>query len=1017
MHSTVAEELTANFYLWEQRARGWSVWDIPVDLEPPFEPFSFSYYFPTSSVIDDGHKSTFLSSLADRLKAKLLGATSDPEGLAPPEEIPVEVSPGPFECEHPLREIVIRLPSDAKITPDYAEQLLLNLSSCTWPLSFEVVGSAESISIQLACREPDFVQVRAQVQAVFPEVTLNEGMNLSRMLGEKGEETVVVDFGLDQEFMRPLRTFRSFDPDPLVGIFGALENLGQGGRGCLQILFRIASRPWAESIIRAVSDADGSSFFADAPEMPSLAREKIRRPLFSVVLRAVGQGSSQARAWEIVRSIAGGLSTFAKPDSNELIPLTNEGYDDPVHFEDVLLRRTRRSGMLLNTEELTSLLHFPSAAIRSPKLRGEYRKSKAAPPIAEGHDFILGENVHQGIATKVSLSKEQRLRHIHVIGATGTGKSTLLLRMILQDLERGNGCAVLDPHGDLIDRVVELVPEERFEDVVLFDPADTDYPVGFNILEARSEVEKNVLSSDLAALFRRFSTSWGDQMTTILGNAVSVFLESSEGGTLMDLRRFLIEKDYRAERLKGVHDPEIVYFWEKQFPLLKGTALSSILTRLDIFLRPKIIRHIVGQRGGLDCDEIVNTRKIFLVKLAQGLIGEENAHLLGSLLVSKLHQVALGRQEKRIEEREPFFLYIDEFQHFITPSMASVLEGARKFGLGIVASHQSLRQLWDENTQLATSLITNPVTRICFRLGDFDAEKFQGGFSYFDASDLKNLGVGEAIVRVERSEYDFNLSSYRAPSVASEVASLKREKIVTLTRERYGRAMPRAEIPASQAEYARIPITPVEKSVPRAPSGIREEFRPEPRPTLAAQKEFIPSEDLTTQKSFSQHRYLQTLIKRMAEQRGYRAVTEEPTSDGSGRVDVGLEREGKRIACEISVTTNDVHELQNIEKCLKAGYEKVLVCSPDKKNLDAIQRLTSEKLEIADREKVLFFSPDELFLFLEEQAAQQLSKEERIKGYRVKVQYQAVSEVDKKKKQEELARVIASSLRRIRGRT
>jgi hypothetical protein len=167
----------------------------------------------------------------------------------------------------------------------------------------------------------------------------------------------------------------------------------------------------------------------------------------------------------------------------------------------------------------------------------------------------------------------------------------------------------------------------------------------------------------------------------------------------------------------------------------------------------------------------------------------------------------------------------------------------------------------------------------------------------------------------------------------------------------------------------------------------------------------------------SRHRYLQTLIKKMAEQRGYRAVIEEPTPDGTGRVDVGLERNGKRLACEISVTTRDVQELHNIEKCLRAGYDSVIVCSPEKKNLDAIRKMIEEKLSPADQSKVLLFEPEELFLFLDEQAPKEVGREERVKGYRVKVQYQAISDADRKKKREELARVIAGSLRRIKGKT
>src|SRR5439155_2979832 len=318
---------------------------------------------------------------------------------------------------------------------------------------------------------------------------------------------------------------------------------------------------------------------------------------------------------------------------------------------------------------------------------------------------------------------DQRTRHTYVIGASGTGKSTLLLNLIIQDIKNGEGVAVLDPHGDLIDEVLGYIPEERFADVVLLDPSDEGYPVGFNILSAHSELERNLLSSDLVSVFRRLSTSWGDQMTAVLGNAILAFLESDQGGTLADLRRFLVEKEFRRAFLRTVRDPEVVYYWEREFPLLAGKPQAPVLTRLDTFLRPRTIRYMVGQEPNqLDLGAVMNAGRIFLAKLSQGAIGEENAHLLGSLLVSKFQQLAMSRQEVAAARRRPYYLYIDEFQNFITPSMAQILSGARKYGLGLILAHQDLRQLAEDPDVLA-AVLTNPCTRMAFRLGDFDAKK------------------------------------------------------------------------------------------------------------------------------------------------------------------------------------------------------------------------------------------------------------------------------------------------------
>lgn len=1002
---SLSEELTANFYLWERRGRGWEVWDHPVQLEPPFH--RFYHFFPEPSPRDDARKPSFLGSLFQGV-----GVIESKEFRPQLPEWHYEQEPDWFFDDSPLREVRLSTSTKQKVTPEIAESLLLNLSYCSLPLSFEITGTAQMVSVQLACREPDLAQAKQQLRAFFPDTTVVEEEGFLSSLWQRHHPTVVVDFGLSQEFMRPLRTFRNYEIDPLVGIVGAMEHLEEGELALLQVLFQPAREPWPESILRAVSDPEGKPFFADAPEMLVLAKEKVKRPLLGAVIRVAGQSFSEGRAWEIVRALGSGLTLLTSPQSNELIPLDNDGYPESEHWEDMLLRQTRRGGMLLNSEELVSLVHPPSISVRTGKLIREVKKTKAAPAMAQGHQLILGDNLHQGKKVVVSLSPEQRLRHMHVIGATGTGKSTLLLNLIVQDMESGQGVAVLDPHGDLIDRIMAYVPPEREKDVILFDPADLNYPVGFNILSAHSEIEKNVLASDLVGVFKRLSTSWGDQMTSVLGNAILAFLESEQGGTLFDLRRFLVEGNFRKHFLKTVEDPEVVYFWEKEFPLLKGNPQASILTRLNNFLRIKLLRNIVAQKQGLNFDEILNTKKIFLAKLSQGLIGEENAYLLGTLFVSKIHQVVMARQAWSVSDRENFYLYIDEFHNFITHSLASILSGARKYHLGLILAHQELRQLWNRDTEVAHSVISNPGTRICFRLGDFDAQKLREGFSYFDAQDLQNLGVGEAIGRIERAEYDFSLKTIAPYDVSPEQARARRESLIALSRKKY--AVPREEIEKSLVQGKEEPTLEVEP-VP-APEVFEKVETIEPPAPLVLEKAKPKKEKIAVDlsepqpKSESQHRYLQALIKRMAEEKGFRAIIEHPTPDGLGRVDVSLERNGKRIACEVSMTSTEEQELNNIEKCLKAGYDRVILCSPEKRFLEKMKSRIPE----IDQEKVLFLQPEELFFFLEEEVAGEAATEERVKGYRVKVQYQPVKETEKKAKRQAVAQVILQALKRMK---
>ena len=474
------------------------------------------------------------------------------------------------------------------------------------------------------------------------------------------------------------------------------------------------------------------------------------------------------------------------------------------------------------------------------------------------------------------------------------------------------GLAVLDPHGDLIDQVLAHIPEHRTGDVVLLDPSDDEYPVGFNILSAHSDLERNLLASDLVSVFRRLSTSFGDQMTTVLANAIMAFLERKEGGTLSDLRRFLVESSFRERCLETVEDPEIVYYWQKEFPMLSGKPQGPILTRLDTFLRPKVIRHMVSHKENrVDFGAIMNGRKIFLGKLAQGLIGEENSYLLGTLIVSKLNQMAMSRQNITASERAHFYCYIDEFHNFVTPSLAAILAGARKYNLGLILAHQELQQISNRDSDVASAVIANPYTRVCFRLGDTDARKLEDGFAYFTAKDLQNLAVGEAVCRIERAEYDFNLKVTPVPAVEPTVAASRKEAVLASSRARY--AMRRDDVEAllranRETEGGTVDLP---SRARRKPSVVAPVVTSKPAPETAPE---VPPSALPG-RGGEQHKYLQQLIKRWAEGRGYQVTLEKPVLDGLGLIDVLLEKPGcSPVACEISITTPADHELRNAPK-------------------------------------------------------------------------------------------------------
>ncbi len=790
-----------------------------------------------------------------------------------------------------------------------------------------------------------------------------------------------------------------------------IADLADGEVGVFQVVFEKTRSDWAQDSVEAIRYLEETGASPKTSGAAHSVKEKTRTPLFAASLRLASKSYSEQNMWRIVKAIGAGLTSLSSPVGNELMPLSNDGYAATDREAALLNRQSFREGMLLNLEELACLVHPPTAAVQSDKLQRETERTKAAPAMALHHQLLLGENFHQGETREVTLSNDQRTKHLHLIGASGSGKSTLVLNLIKQDMDNNQGLCVIDPHGDLIDSVIENVPESRIKDVVLFDPADSEFPIGFNILQANSELEKTLLSSDLVATFRRMSTSWGDVMDSVLANAILAFVESEKGGTLFDLKRFLIEKDFRNEFLKTVKDEAVRYFWLNEFPLITGKPQSSILIRLDTFLRQKLIRHIVCQKNNkIDFRRIMDERKILLVKLSEGAIGEENSHLLGTLLVSKLYQTALSRQDTN---HRPFFsCYLDEFHHFITPSMESILSGVRKYNLGLVLAHQEFRQLQSRNAEVASSVLSNCYTRICFRLGDTDAEKFAPGFSFFDAKSLQNLSVGEAVGRVERAEYDFNLKIDLPPKVAKEVAETRKREIIRHSRERY--ATPAREV---EADLFPAPATsamePTAEKLEKDRAGSMPsvgDSKVERQPKAVSEKPLFE----TTSDNGSEHRYLQGIIKRVGEQHGFVATLEKQVFGGVGKVDVALESESFKIACEVAVTNTVDYEIQNIQKCLASGFDKVAVISTDAKHLANIKRRAESLIASEQMSNVHFLEPENFHLFLGKLNADPAVPPDRgkVKGYTVNAGFKETNEAEAKTRKQTVFEILSNAISR-----
>lgn len=992
-----AEQLRARFKEWAQQGRGTEVYSCTVGLEPVLRPYVHEVRF--SEHLDNGRRLPFLASaltlgLGDALRRRTPRQREDRAAL-PPADPPQAVS-----------ELHILLASDFDSGQHGAERLLTLAAAAQHPMSFELIGHAGMVSLQITARASDAELLTRQVIAALPTAAVvPRPGHLAGVWRATPGAPAVHEYGLAREFVRPLRGWRSFAIDPLAMLIEVLAEAASNELAVVQVLWTPARMSWAEQIHSAVDTAASHPAVAKAAkELAAVAREKTSSSLFACAVRLAAKSPSRERREHLAGLARAALAQLAHQTAgNQLVELHRQGGGVAGLEIDLLQRTTHRSGMVLNADELAALVHLPGRDTAPTSLERIRIRTKRAPENVRGHSLVIGENIHLGRREVVSLSAEQRSHHCLILGGTGTGKSTLLLNLIQQDIDAGQGVAVLDPHGDLVDAVLARIPDARTEDVVLIDPSDGEYPVGINLLSAHTELERTLVASDLVAAFRRQSTTWGESMHSIFANAIMAFLESSQGGTLLDLRRFLVEKDFRRAFLRTVRDDQVRYYWEKEFPLLRGNAQAPILTRLDSFLRPKLVRNIVANPGpSLDFRALMDTRKIVLARFAQGAIGEENAHLLGSLLLSRFQQLALSRQDVEQAARVPFYIYVDEFQSFGSPSTETLLSGIRKFGPSLTLAQQSLGQVSDS---LVDAVLTNAGTRICFRLGDKDAKKLADGFSFFGARDFQNLDTGEAIARVGRADCDFNLSTSAMPALSGDDGS-RVARVIAASRRQWTTPVPESP-PRSEAAERAVPPQPT-KADP-APREFESPVVPAvtPTPRLPARPRAQP---VSAGRGGQQHKYLQALIRRLGQDQGFKATIEQRVLDGVGSVDVALERDELRVACEVWLTTPVENEIKNVQKCLAAGFDQVVMVTQDAKAIKRLSAAVTKAVSAQEQPRVQVVTADQLPALLDSLAAS-VAKVETVGGYKVKVQHVAETDQEREARNRTLHDVVARTLK------
>src|SRR3989338_2032485 len=521
----------------------------------------------------------------------------------------------------------------------------------------------------------------------------------------------------------------------------------------LEFIFEIFINKSAEDVKKDSLDPSKKKETQNDQKSYEAIQNKIQKQPFEVNIRVVSSAQTLGRAEEILNHLIGAFNQFSLSAINSLEP--KEVYKKELKklIYDYSFRNFNpKQANILNLEELASIYHFPTHYIETPYIKAA-KSGVAAPPsdLPETGVNLIGKVASRGEEKEVYFAtKDDRRRHFYIIGQTGTGKSTLLKEMIRQDIENGQGVAVIDPHGELVEETLANIPKNRVDDVVLFEPFDLERPTGLNMLEYDAPEQKDFAVQEMIAIFYKLFPPEiiGPMFEHYMRNAMlALMADQNNPGTLVEIPKMFTDPAFLQEKLKNVTDPIVRNFWLKEWAATTGNTRSDMLgyvvSKVGRFIENEMMRNIIGQsRSGFDLAKIMDEKKIFLANLSKGLTGEVNSSLLGLILVSKIQMAAMRRARIAEDQRKDFYLYVDEFQNFTTDSVATILSEARKYKLNLIMAHQYIPQLTD---QIKNAVLGNVGTIGAFRIGAEDAEflekQFEPGFSRFDLVNLDNFNL------------------------------------------------------------------------------------------------------------------------------------------------------------------------------------------------------------------------------------------------------------------------------------
>jgi len=740
----------------------------------------------------------------------------------------------------------IFVPRDNDTTPLAAEQMFASLHGILRDreraedlLSFEIVSSGEE-GIRFFIVAPQNISnfVEGQVYAQYPNAEIeyvSDYATCKRDVPDKSIKTYVNvgEIELEKGYIFPIRTFRNFDVDPLAAITSAISDLKMGEDAWIQIVIRPVANGWQEEskryieAIREGRDPLGESFWSKVGKIFSPSRSsddksfgtkevvklapgqeaelseiegKMFKLGFEVNIRIISKARDELRSEQILRDVVASFKQFTTAHLNSFRQI--EEVDDPHNLYNKYVYRWLDSQPddILGVEELASVFHLPNITVETPNINWS-RAKKAEPPmnlpLAGAKDVnVFARTDYRNEKMEFGIKRQDRSKHFYLLGKTGVGKSTVFKNMILSDILSGDGVCYVDPHGQDVEELLDYIPSHRLEDVVYFNPSDIENPIGFNMLELRDPSQRDLVADGVVEVFKKqFGDSWGPRLQYIMQNAIATCLEA-QGTTLLGVLRILTDDNYRTFILKHVDDPILRKFWEEEFASmssnsrLKTEAIAPIQNKVGRFISTSVIRNIVGQiKSTIDLREIMDNKKILLVNLAQGKIGEENSALLGGMLITRLQSTAMERVDIPFEDRQDFFLYVDEFQNFATESFAKILSEARKFKLNLVMTNQYIEQL---PINVRSAIFGNVGSLGSFVVSQSDASILSNEYApIFTAEDLVSLEAHSMYIKLCIDGMTSKPFSAKSLDLRYDRMGYS-DDIIKNSRERFGR--PRADI-------------------------------------------------------------------------------------------------------------------------------------------------------------------------------------------------------------------------------